>query len=175
MQRSAHLIANLIQMKKLIKMLAFSSLLFFLACDDDTESLTVTETVTVTDTVTVTEGVEVLISGNIMADAIWSADSVYILGGRIAVISGVTLTIEAGTIIKGQYGTGANATALLVARGATLNAQGTSTSPIIFTAVADEIQPGEILSPNMPSDAGGLWGGVIILGNAPASLGDDAS
>ena len=107
-------------MKKLIKMLAFSSLLFFLACDDDTESLTVTETVTVTDTVT--EGVEVLISGNIMADAIWSADSVYILGGRIAVISGVTLTIEAGTIIKGQYGTGANATAFLVARGATLNA-----------------------------------------------------
>ena len=66
MQRSAYLIANLIQMKKLIKMLTFSSLLFFLACDDDTESLTVTETVTVTDTVTVTEGVEVLISGNIM-------------------------------------------------------------------------------------------------------------
>ena len=79
-------------------------MLFFLACDDDTETLTVTETVTVTDTVTeietdtvtVTEGVEVLISGNIIADAIWSADSVYILGGRIAVISGVTLTIEAG-------------------------------------------------------------------------------
>ena len=122
-------------------------MLFFLACDDDTETLTVTDTVTEieTDTVTVTEGIEVLISGNIIADAIWSADSVYILGGRIAVISGVTLTIEAGTIIKGQYGTGANATALVVARGATLNAQGTSTSPIIFTAVADEIQPGEIL------------------------------
>jgi len=117
----------------------------------------------------------VLISENITADATWSADSGYILGGRIAVISGVTLTIEVGTIIKGQYGTGANATALLVARGATLNAQRTSTSPIIFTAVADEIQPGEILSPNMPSDAGGLWGGVIILGNVPASLGDDAS
>jgi len=166
---------NLTQMKKLITTFTFLSLLFFLACEDDTETLTVTESVTVTDTVTVTEGVEVLISENITADATWSADSVYILGGRIAVISGVTLTIEAGTIIKGQYGTGANATALLVARGATLNAQGTSTSPIIFTAVADEIQPGEILSPNMPSDAGGLWGGVIILGNAPASLGDDAS
>ena len=154
---------NLTQMKKLITTFFFISLIFFLACEDDTETLTVTE------------GVEVLISENITADATWSADSVYILGGRIAVISGVTLTIEAGTIIKGQYGTGANATALLVARGATLNAQGTSTSPIIFTAVADEIQPGEILSPNMPSDAGGLWGGVIILGNAPASLGDDAS
>ena len=112
MQRSAHLIANLIQMKKLITTFTFLSLIFFLACEDDTETLTVT----------VTEGVEVLISENITADATWSADSVYILGGRIAVISGVTLTIEAGTIIKGQYGTGANATALLVARGATLNA-----------------------------------------------------
>ena len=143
-------------MKKLITTFTFLSLIFFLACEDDTETLTVKESVTVTDTVTVTEGVEVLISENITADATWSADSVYILGGRIAVISGVTLTIEAGTIIKGQYGTGANATALLVARGATLNAQETSTSPIIFIAVADEIQPGEILSPNMPSDAGGL-------------------
>jgi len=163
-------------MKNLITTLTFSSTLFFLACDDDIETLTITDTVTEieTDTVTVTEGVEVLILGNITADATWSADSVYILGGRIAVISGVTLTIEAGTIIKGQYGTGANATSLVVARGAILNAQGTSTSPIIFTAVADKIQPGEILSPNMPSDAGGLWGGVIILGNAPASLGDDA-
>ena len=97
-------------MKKLITTFTFLSLIFFLACEDDTETLTVTE------------GVEVLISENITADATWSADSVYILGVRIAVISGVTLTIEAGTIIKGQYGTGANATALLVARGATLNA-----------------------------------------------------
>lgn len=127
-------------MKNLITTLTFSSTLFFLACDDDIETLTITDTVTEieTDTVTVTEGVEVLILGNITADATWSADSVYILGGRIAVISGVTLTIEAGTIIKGQYGTGANATSLVVARGAILNAQGTSTSPIIFTAVADD-------------------------------------
>ena len=104
-------------MKNFITIFTFSSILFFLACDDDTETVTVTETVNLTDTVTVietvtdtvteietdtvtvTEGIEVLISGNIMADAIWSADSVYILGGRIAVISGVTLTIEAAQML----------------------------------------------------------------------------
>ena len=68
---------------------------------------------------------EVLVSENISEDTTWETGKVYILGGRIAVESGVTLTIEPGVIIKGQAGTGANATALLVARGATLDAEGT--------------------------------------------------
>jgi hypothetical protein len=159
-------------MKKLITTFTFLSLLFFLSCEDDT--LIPAPAGSDTDTVTIAEGNEVLVSSNISADATWSSDSVYVLGGRISVTSGVTLTIEAGTIIKGQYGTGANATALVIARGARLNASGTATAPIIFTAVADEIQPGEIVSPNMTADAAGLWGGLIILGKAPASLGDNA-
>jgi hypothetical protein len=48
-------------------------------------------------------------------------------------------------------------------------ADGTSSSPIIFTSIADEIQPGEIVSPNLDDDQNGLWGGVIILGDAPIS------
>jgi len=48
-------------------------------------------------------------------------------------------------------------------------AEGTETSPIIFTTVADEIVPGKIESPNLDIDANGLWGGLIILGNAPIS------
>jgi hypothetical protein len=36
------------------------------------------------------------------------------------VVDGVTLTIEPGTIIKGEAGTGANATALVIARGGKL-------------------------------------------------------
>ena len=163
---------NLTQMKKLITTFTFLSLLFFLSCEDDT--LIPAPAGSDTDTLTIAEGNEVLVSSNISADATWSSDSVYVLGGRISVTSGVTLTIEAGTIIKGQYGTGANATALVIARGARLNASGTATAPIIFTAVADEIQPGEIVSPNMTADAAGLWGGLIILGKAPASLGDNA-
>ena len=111
----------------------------------------------------------VTVSSNITSNTTWTADKVYILAGRITVTSGVTLTIEPGTIIKGQVGTGPNATALIIARGAMLMAEGTSTSPIIFTSIADEIEPGMIASPNLDPTFNGLWGGLIVLGNAPIS------
>ena len=115
-----------------------------------------------------------VITGNITTNTIWYADTVYQLGGRIAVVDGVTLTIEPGTIIKGEAGTGANATALLIARGGKLIAEGTASMPIIFTTIADEISPEDILasnfaSPNLDPDVNGLWGGVIILGKATIS------
>lgn len=123
-------------------------------------------------------GVVVIVSENISEDTTWSKDSVYQLGGRISVLDGATLTIEAGTIIKGEAGTGPNATALLVARGATLMAEGTADAPIIFTSVADEIMPEDIAagnfgSPNLDPDIDGLWGGVIILGKAPISASNE--
>jgi hypothetical protein len=117
---------------------------------------------------------EVVVTANITSDVTWTADKIYILAGRIAVESGATLTIEPGTIVKGQAGQEANATALLVARGGTLIADGTASAPIIFTSVADEIQPGMIASPNLNPSQSGLWGGVIVLGNAPISADADA-
>ena len=113
---------------------------------------------------------EVVISENIKSNTTWTKDKTWILGGRIAVEAGVTLTIEAGTVIKGQAGTGANATALIIARGAKIDAQGTASAPIIFTSVADEIKSGMIESPNLSNDFNGLWGGLIVLGKAPCSL-----
>ncbi|MEZ5198719.1 MAG: hypothetical protein R2764_20735 [Bacteroidales bacterium] len=91
------------------------------------------------------------------------------MGARVSVLSGVTLTIEPGVIIKAEAGTGANATALIIARGGKIMAEGTATQPIIFTSVADEIQPGQISSPNLDPDLDGLWGGLIVLGYAPIS------
>ncbi|MBN1132814.1 MAG: hypothetical protein JXR52_11125 [Bacteroidales bacterium] len=111
----------------------------------------------------------ILIENNITANTTWKSGEVYILGGRITVVGGVTLTIEPGVIIKGQAGTGASATALLIARGATLIAEGTEADPIIFTSVADEIQPGDVASPNLIPELNGLWGGLLILGKAPIS------
>ena len=116
----------------------------------------------------------VVISSNITSNTTWTANNVYELGGRITVLDGVTLTIEPGTVIKGQAGTGANATALLVARGGKINAVGTQFKPIIFTSVADEITPEQVgaglfISPNLDPATQGLWGGVIILGKAPIS------
>jgi hypothetical protein len=120
----------------------------------------------------------VVVTGNISSNTTWTADKIYQLGGRITVLDGVTLTIEPGTIIKGEAGTGANATALLIARGGKLDAQGTASKPIIFTSVADEIDiedinAGNFQSPNLEADVNGLWGGVIVLGRAKISASND--
>jgi hypothetical protein len=115
----------------------------------------------------------IIVSSNISQNTTWTTGNVYVLAGRISVLSGVTLTIQPGVIVKGQAGTGANATALLIARGGKIMAEGTETQPIIFTSVADEIEPGQIASPNLDPDLNGLWGGLIVLGNAPISA--DAS
>jgi hypothetical protein len=117
---------------------------------------------------------EVVVTSNITSDTTWETGKTYILSGRIAVEAGATLTIQEGVIVKGEAGTGANATALVVARDAILNANGTANAPIIFTSVADEITPEDVASgnfgsPNLDPDINGLWGGVIVLGNAPIS------
>ena len=110
---------------------------------------------------------DVLVNTNISSNTTWETGKTYVLGGRIAVTAGNTLTIQPGVIVKGEVGSGSNATALIIARGAKIDAQGTATSPIIFTTIADEIMPGEIASPNLEADLSGLWGGLIILGKWP--------
>ena len=85
----------------------------------------------------------------------------------MVVRSGGSLTIEAGTIIKAQNGQGVEATALVIAAGASINAIGTKDSPIIFTDIEDSIDYGDgIISPNRKPTDTGKWGGIIILGNA---------
>jgi hypothetical protein len=118
---------------------------------------------------------EFRITDNITEDTTWKQGNTYILGGRIAVTAGATLTIEPGTLIKGEAGQGSNSSVLIVAKDAEIQANGTADAPIIFTSVADEITPediagGNFQSPNLSPDQKGLWGGVIILGNAHASL-----
>lgn len=111
----------------------------------------------------------ITVSSNITANTTWETGKTYILASRIAVTSGAILTIQPGVVVKGQAGTGANATALIIARGAKIMAEGTAAQPIIFTSIADEIVPGQIASPNLDNDLDGLWGGLIVLGYAPIS------
>lgn len=84
----------------------------------------------------------------------------WILKGLVFVNDGQILTIEPGTVIKGKSGQGENASALVVARGGKIMANGTAADPIIFTAEADD------LNGNLPPTARGLWGGLIVLGKA---------
>jgi len=110
-----------------------------------------------------------VVSGSITANTTWTADKIYELAGKVVVESGATLTIQAGTIIKGREGNGTLASALVIARGGKINANGTASAPIIFTSVLDNIKVGEIAGTNLTEEDFGLWGGVIVLGNAPIS------
>jgi hypothetical protein len=116
------------------------------------------------------EATTIRVTSNITANTTWESGKTYILGGRIAVTSGATLTIQPGVVVKGEAGTGANATALIIARGAKIEAVGTAIEPIIFTSIADEIQPGEVVSPNLSPTLKGLWGGLVITGRAKGSF-----
>lgn len=109
-------------------------------------------------------------TGKITANETWTADKIYEIKGRVIVDGGATLTIEPGTIIKGQTGEGASASALVVARGARIMAKGTAAKPIIFTSVLDNIKIGEKTGTNLKETDTKKWGGVIVLGNAPVSV-----
>ena len=100
------------------------------------------------------------VSANITSDTTWSASNTYVLKDYIFVEPGATLTIEAGTTIKADVGSGDGAPALIVTQGAKINAVGTASAPIVFTSVNDT-------GSNLTKDDKGLWGGLIILGNAP--------
>jgi hypothetical protein len=96
------------------------------------------------------------VEGDITANRTLDATKNWLLKGLVSVKSGVTLTIDKGTVIKGDN---ASKAILLVERGAKIVAQGTADEPIVFTSQALEGQ-------KKPGD----WGGLIILGNAPVNL-----
>lgn len=94
---------------------------------------------------------QVTISSDITSNTTWTKNNIYTLtGGFIYVTNNATLTIEPGTIIKG------NEAALVVTRGSKIMAEGTATQPIVFTSYqsAGNRNPGD-------------WGGIILCGKAP--------
>lgn len=95
----------------------------------------------------------------------WTNDNEYLLDGFVF-LEGGELWIEAGTVIRGKETPSNNdlASTLIITRGAKIYAQGTARQPIIFTAEVDDLnEDNPILT---PTDRG-LWGGLIVLGNAP--------
>lgn len=92
----------------------------------------------------------------------WTNDTEYILDGFVFLENGGVLNIEAGTVIKAKEvpSSSDNASTLIIARGAKINAIGTATSPIIFTTEYDDVTDNSDLT----KDDKGLWGGLVILG-----------
>ncbi len=112
---------------------------------------------------------EVTVTGQITTNTTWTNDKIWILSGKVYVTNGATLTIQPGTIIKGAEGAETIASALVITRGAKINAVGTATQPIIFTSILDNIQIGQTAGTNLTRTDNEKWGGVAILGYAPIS------
>ncbi|MCF6361650.1 MAG: hypothetical protein L3J29_12920 [Cyclobacteriaceae bacterium] len=145
-------------MKKLFTLVMLAGIFTFAACTTENEPSP--EVLTSENEV---------ISGAITANATWTADNIYELASKVVVEDGITLTIEAGTIIKGRTGVGSLATGLIIARGGKLIAEGTAAKPIIFTSIEDNIKIGQLMGSNLTSEDVEKWGGLIMLGKAPIS------
>jgi hypothetical protein len=92
-----------------------------------------------------------ILYGKIDKDRTLEKKNTYLLQGPVYVTNGATLTIEPGTVIKGDFET---VGALIITKGSKIIADGKETDPIVFTS-------------NRPSRKSGDWGGVVILGDAP--------
>jgi hypothetical protein len=103
-----------------------------------------------------TTGQTITLQGRITADTILRKANSYILKGLVYMVGNHTMTIEAGTVIKGSF-SGSDVAALVITRGSKIMAAGTATEPIVFTS----------LSPNPQS---GDWGGIVLCGKAGYNL-----
>lgn len=101
-----------------------------------------------------------LLSGTVVGALQLTAQNYYLLDGKV-VIGGdnadtSVLTIDAGTTIIGDDAEDF----MVISRGSQLVANGTATRPVTFTALED-------VTGASLDNARGLWGGLVINGNAP--------
>jgi hypothetical protein len=101
-------------------------------------------------------GTETL-QGDITSSRTLTNDKQWNLSGLVFVKNGAVLTIEPGTFIVGQPGS-QPPSALIVTRTATIEAHGTRSRPIVFTA-----------STAVGQRTRGDWGGLVLLGRAPVN------
>jgi hypothetical protein len=153
-------------MKKILLAMLFISAFSFQSCSKDEQETVVVEPPVVIPT-------EQRVTGAITANTTWTADRIWVLDKKVVVGDGITLTIQPGTIIKGTPGVGEVCSALIIARGGKINAEGTADKPIIFTAYSDNIKLGEKAGTNLLARDNSLWGGLLILGKAKCSFKSD--
>ena len=102
-----------------------------------------------------TTGQTIILQGRINADTVLRKQNTYILKGLVYMVGNHTMTVEAGTTVKGSF-SGSDVAALIITRGSKLVAIGTASDPIIFTSAAPNPQSGD-------------WGGIVLCGKAPVN------
>lgn len=100
-------------------------------------------------------GKAVVLQGDITTNTTLRSIDQNLLSGFVYVTNGVTLTIQPGTVIKGQKSSKGT---LIIEPGGKIIAEGTATEPIVFTSD----QP-------KGSRNYGDWGGIVLTGNAPVN------
>lgn len=100
----------------------------------------------------ITVGDPVVTLQGVLATQTLDAAKPYLLKGQVFVPSGVTLTVPAGTVVKGDK---ASKATLIVQPGGKLVAEGTASNPVVFTSA-------QALGERDRGD----WGGIVMLGNA---------
>lgn len=125
----------------------FAATALFVGCaDDDTADVTINngggEIVNPTSNV---------IGGTLTEDLELVTGVEYSLESALIVPEGFTLTINPGVVVRASTGSDVY---VAVLQGGTINAEGTSSNPIVFTSNSATPNPGD-------------WGGLIVLGRAP--------
>jgi len=122
-------------------------------------------------------------------DTTWESSDTIILKDRLYVPDGVTLTIQPGTKIyssTNNSGTPEDPSddlvgAVIVCRGGQIQANGTAAAPIVFDAIQTlEVErgldtvfdPDNLIGPKPSPSSAGLWGGIVMLGNAYCAVTD---
>jgi hypothetical protein len=94
-----------------------------------------------------------ILTGTIDKDLKLTKNNTYKLIGTVYVTNKAVLTIEPGTVIRGDK---ESCGTLVITKGCKLIAEGTAAEPIVFTSNNSNLM-------RKPGD----WGGIIILGEAP--------
>ena len=97
-----------------------------------------------------------IIAGTIDKDTRLLKRNTYQLVGVVYVTNNATLSIEPGTVIRGDD---KSCGTLVITNGAKIVAEGLETDPIVFTSNKEKTE-------RKPGD----WGGIIILGKAPINI-----
>ena len=140
----------------LLKIFAFTILLVGCA-NDDTADITIN----VNGDGQPVDPSEQVIGGTLTEDLTLETGNEYSLNSALIVPEGITLTVEPGVVVKAATGSDVY---IAVLQGGMINAEGTSSNPIVFTSATATPNPGD-------------WGGLIVLGRAPINsvVGGDAT
>jgi len=97
--------------------------------------------------------------GSINSDETWTSGNVYVITCDVTVNNGVTLTVQAGTVVKFKY--------FDLNIDGTLDVQGTASNRVVFTSFKDDSYGGDTNEDGTATTpAAGNWGSIQIFNSA---------